>query len=88
MSQRLTALDLFEQRRAPGLRWVAGQQGQSRVLEAVEITPPAVAGRLLNIIYPNKVQILGSEELARLMARFAPALETIERVIGTARWRW
>ncbi|NLW95645.1 HPr(Ser) kinase/phosphatase [Luteimonas wenzhouensis] len=84
MSQRLTALDLFEQQHERlGLRWLAGQQGQSRVLEAVETNArrPSLAG-YLNIIYPNKVQILGSEELAWLDG-LDPRLrwETIERVI-------
>lgn len=84
MSQRLTALDLFEQQHDRlGLRWLAGQQGQSRVLEAVETNArrPSLAG-YLNIIYPNKVQILGSEELAWLDG-LDPRLrwETIERVI-------
>jgi len=84
MSQRLTALDLFEQQHERlGLRWLAGQQGQSRVLEAVETNArrPSLAG-YLNIIYPNKVQILGSEELVWLDG-LDPRLrwETIERVI-------
>ncbi|WP_027072189.1 HPr(Ser) kinase/phosphatase [Luteimonas sp. J29] len=85
MSQRLTALDLFEQQHERlGLRWVAGQQGQSRVLEAVETNArrPSLAG-YLNIIYPNKVQILGSEELAWLDGLDSRLRwETIERVIG------
>ena len=63
MNQRLTAHDLFEQQHERlGLRWLAGQQGQSRVLESVETNArrPSLAG-YLNIIYPNKVQILGSD---------------------------
>jgi HPr kinase/phosphorylase len=49
------------------LRWVAGQSGAERALESVDTVArrPSLAG-YLNIIYPNKVQILGTEELAWL----------------------
>src|SRR5690606_2070427 len=84
MSQRLTAQDLFEQQQERlGLRWLAGQQGQSRVLESLDTNArrPSLAG-YLNIIYPNKVQILGSEELAWLDGLDSRLRwETIERVI-------
>ncbi len=66
---RITAAELFEQQQERlGLRWLAGQPSAAeRVLEAVETVArrPSLAG-YLNIIYPNKVQILGSEELAWL----------------------
>src|SRR3546814_19663347 len=50
-----------------GLQWIGGQQGESRVLEAVDTVArrPSLAG-YLNTIYPNKVQILGTEELSWL----------------------
>jgi len=84
MNQRLTALDLFEQQHERlGLRWLAGQQGQSRVLESIETNArrPSLAG-YLNIIYPNKVQILGSEELQWLDGLDSRLRwETIERMI-------
>ena len=70
MNARILASDLFEQMQERlGLRWIAGQRGESRVLEAVETVArrPSLAG-YLNIIYPNKVQILGTEELAWLDA--------------------
>lgn len=70
MNARIVAGDLFEQMQERlGLRWIAGQRGESRVLEAVETVArrPSLAG-YLNIIYPNKVQILGTEELAWLDA--------------------
>ncbi len=70
MNASIAANDLFEQMQERlDLRWVAGQRGQSRVLEAVETVArrPSLAG-YLNIIYPNKVQILGTEELAWLDA--------------------
>ena len=61
---RITAAELFEQQAERlELRWLAGQRGgASRVLEAVETVArrPSLAG-YLNAIYPNKVQILGTE---------------------------
>ena len=84
MNASITAADLFEQQRERlGLRWVAGQRGEQRVLEAVETVArrPSLAG-YLNIIYPNKVQILGSEELAWLDALDSrQRWETIEKII-------
>lgn len=68
MNARITAHDLFEQlRERLGLRWLAGERGETRVLESVETVArrPSLAG-YLNMIYPNKVQILGSEELSWL----------------------
>ena len=71
MNLSISAAQLFEQQRDKlGLRWLAGQHiGGQRVLEAVETVArrPSLAG-YLNIIYPNKVQILGTEELAWLDA--------------------
>ncbi|HWI24283.1 MAG TPA: HPr(Ser) kinase/phosphatase [Lysobacter sp.] len=67
-SARITARELFDQQRERlALRWIAGQGGAERVLEAVETVArrPSLAG-YLNTIYPNKVQILGSEELSWL----------------------
>src|SRR3546814_13403209 len=68
MNASITAADLFEQMRERlGLQWIGGQQGESRVLEAVDTVArrPSLAG-YLNTIYPNKVQILGTEELSWL----------------------
>ncbi len=66
---RITAAELFEQQHERlALRWIAGQQGAAqRVVEAVDTVArrPSLAG-YLNTIYPNKVQILGTEELAWL----------------------
>jgi HPr kinase/phosphorylase len=46
------------------LRWLAGMRGESRALEpgATQTRRPSLIG-YLNVIYPNKVQIIGSEEL-------------------------
>ena len=64
-STRITARELFDQlQQRLGLRWVAGQRGENRVLESVShlARRPALAG-YLNTIHANKVQIVGSEEL-------------------------
>ena len=65
---RITAGELFEQQaESLGLRWIGGRAGATRMLEAVQTVArrPSLAG-YLNAIYPNKVQILGTEELAWL----------------------
>ncbi len=68
MPSRITAKELFDhQHERLELRWVAGRQGAGRLLEAVDTVArrPSLAG-YLNLIYPNRVQILGTEELAWL----------------------
>ncbi|MFD0739352.1 HPr(Ser) kinase/phosphatase [Lysobacter koreensis] len=84
MTTRISAGELFEQlRERLDLRWLAGQDGQGRVLEAVDTVArrPSLAG-YLNAIYPNKVQILGSEELAWLDGLDSRLRwETIEKII-------
>lgn len=57
--------DLVQERLA--LRWVAGQRGESRVLASLDQLSqrPSQVG-FLNIIYPNKLQIVGAEELVYL----------------------
>ena len=82
---RITAAELFEQQQERlELRWLAGQRNASqRVLEAVETVArrPSLAG-YLNTIYPNKLQILGTEELAWLDGLDArQRWETIEKVM-------
>ena len=65
---RISARELFDQlKERLGLRWVAGLRGETRVLEAGETLQrrPSLVG-YLNIIYPNKVQIIGTEELRYL----------------------
>ncbi|WP_240126537.1 HPr(Ser) kinase/phosphatase [Thermomonas alba] len=83
---RITAAELFAlQQERLGLRWVAGRErGGERVLEAVQTVArrPSLAG-YLNIIYPNKVQILGTEELEWLDGLDArQRWETIQKIIG------
>jgi HPr kinase/phosphorylase len=63
--ERLSARQLFDavsERLA--LRWVAGMRGENRLFEpgGAQSRRPSLVG-YLNIIYPNKVQIIGTEEL-------------------------
>jgi len=82
---RITAAELFEQQvERLELRWLAGQRSaSSRVLEAVDTVArrPSLAG-YLNIIYPNKLQILGTEELSWLDGLDSrQRWETIQKII-------
>ncbi|MCX7034378.1 MAG: HPr(Ser) kinase/phosphatase [Arenimonas sp.] len=69
MADRLLARELFEElRERLALRWLSGgQRGGERVIERGEHLSrrPSLAG-YLNVIHPNKVQIIGSAELAWL----------------------
>jgi len=84
MNTRITARELFEQQKDKlGLRWVAGQDGGKRELEAghTQSRRPSLCG-YLNIIYPNKVQILGTEELGWLDSLDSrQRWETIQKMI-------
>ena len=84
MDQRISAMELFDQLGDRlGLRWLAGRHGQGRILESVQTVArrPSLAG-YLNTIYPNKVQILGTEELAWLDSLDSRhRWETIEKII-------
>ena len=84
MTQSISAQALFDQLGDRlGLRWLAGLRGAARVLESVDTVArrPSLAG-YLNAIYPNKVQILGTEELAWLDGLDSrQRWETIERII-------
>ena len=68
MPDRLGARELYEELgERLALRWIAGQPGGERVIERGEHLSrrPSLAG-YLNVIHPNKVQIIGSAELAWL----------------------
>lgn len=84
MITRITARELFDQQKDKlGLRWLAGQNGANREIEAGDTRTrrPSLAG-YLNVIYPNRVQILGTEELAWLDTLDArQRWETIEKII-------
>ena len=82
---RIAAHELFEQlRERLGLRWLGGRVGEKRVVEATDTLSrrPSLAG-YLNIIYPNRVQILGSEELAWLDGLDARhRWETLQKIVN------
>ena len=84
MDERISAMELFEQLgERLDLRWLAGRHGQGRVLASVQTVArrPSLAG-YLNTIYPNKVQILGTEDLAWLDSLDSRhRWETIEKII-------
>ena len=84
MDERISAMELFEQLgERLDLRWLAGRHGQGRVLASVQTVArrPSLAG-YLNTISPNKVQILGTEELAWLDSLDSRhRWETIEKII-------
>ncbi len=83
--ERLTARQLFD---AVGerlsLRWIAGMRGENRAIETggSQARRPSLVG-YLNIIYPNKVQIVGTEELAYLDGLDArQRWETVEKIVA------
>ncbi len=84
MNASIQAQELFAQLQDRlSLRWLAGQSGGTRTIESVDTVArrPSLAG-YLNIIYPNKVQILGTEELSWLDSLDSRLRwETIERMI-------
>src|SRR5690606_29270458 len=82
---RLTSRQLYD---AVGermqLRWVAGLRGEGRAIEpgAKDSRRPSQIG-YLNIIYPNKVQIIGTEELSYLDSLDSrQRWETIEKIMA------
>ncbi len=82
---RLNARELFDKvSERLSLRWVAGQQGESRAIVPAEKQPrrPSLVG-YLNTIYPNKVQIIGSEELNWLDSLDSrQRWEMIQKIVG------
>ncbi|MGB0134635.1 HPr(Ser) kinase/phosphatase [Dokdonella sp.] len=82
---RLTSRQLYD---AVGermqLRWVAGLRGEGRAIEPGDKKSrrPSQIG-YLNIIYPNKVQIIGTEELSYLDGLDSrQRWETIEKIMA------
>ena len=84
MNTSISAQELFEQlQNSLGLRWLAGRSGKDTRTDRKEITSkrPSLAG-YLNVIHPNKVQILGIAELAWLDCLDARLRwENIEKII-------
>lgn len=83
--ERLTARELFDKvSQRLSLRWVAGQRGEHRAIVPAEKQPrrPSLAG-YLNIIYPNKIQIVGAEELNWLDSLDSrQRWEMVEKIMG------
>ena len=84
---KIAARELFDQlRERLGLRWVGGRAGENRVVDAKATVSrrPSLAG-YLNIIYPNRVQILGSEELDWLDSLDARLRwETLQKIVNNS----
>jgi HPr kinase/phosphorylase len=82
---KLSARDLFEDiKERMALRWVAGRDGAERALQsggAGQRRPSEIG--YLNIIYPNKLQIVGSEELNYLDGLDSrQRWETVQKIFG------
>jgi len=84
LPRRLSAHELFEQQRERlDLRWLTGQAGGERAIEAEEhrTRRPSLVG-YLNVVHPNKVQILGREELHWLDSLDArQRWETLQKIV-------
>ena len=86
MRNRISARELFDQlHERLALRWLtSGQRGGERTLGRGEqlTRRPSLAG-YLNVIHPNKVQIIGAAELAWLDTLDArQRWETLEKIMG------
>jgi len=82
---RLSARELFDAvNERLALRWIAGQRGEHRFLETggEQERRPSLVG-YLNVIYPNKVQIVGREELGYLDGLDSrQRWETVEKIMA------
>ncbi|UXI67501.1 HPr(Ser) kinase/phosphatase [Tahibacter amnicola] len=82
---RLTARELFDSlNERMGIRWIAGQRGEERAVDQGDnqTRRPSLVG-YLNVIYPNKVQIIGTEELNYLDGLDSrQRWETIQKIIN------
>lgn len=85
MIRKINARELFDQlSERLKLRWIAGARGESRMIEPGEDLQrrPSLVG-YLNIIYPNKVQLIGIDELKYLDALDSrQRWDTIAKIIG------
>ena len=85
MHNRISARELFEQlQERLALRWLAGHQGGERTFERSEQQTRrlSLAG-YLNVIHPNKIQIIGNAELAWLDGLDArQRWETLEKIMS------
>ncbi len=84
-ARSLSLRELFDQvGERLGLRWIGGEGGADRRIEvdAQRKSRPALVG-YLNLIYPNQVQIIGTEETEYLDGLDAQQrAETIERILS------
>ncbi|MBA8885065.1 HPr(Ser) kinase/phosphatase [Dokdonella fugitiva] len=82
---RLTARQLFDAvSERLSLRWAAGLRGEQRAIDTGDTLErrPSLVG-YLNIIYPNKVQIVGTEELKYLDGLDSrQRWETVEKIMA------
>jgi HPr kinase/phosphorylase len=87
MRTRISAGEVFDElHERLGLRWITGQRGKDRLLERSEqqTRRPSLAG-YLNVIHPNKVQIIGASELGWLDTLDArQRWETLEKIMDFA----
>jgi HPr kinase/phosphorylase len=85
MLNRITTSEVFEQLKDRlSLKWLASPSGGVRVLERTETLTrrPSLAG-YLNVIHPNKIQIIGASELQWLDSLDArQRWETLEKITG------
>jgi HPr kinase/phosphorylase len=82
--ESLTAQDLFDElHQKLGLVWVAGAAaGPEYVVSAGDLTARPVLAGFLNVIHPNKVQILGEEEIRYLDSLDPADLErTVDQIL-------
>ncbi len=83
--ETFTARQLFDDvSERLGLRWKAGMRGETRILDTGETKSrrPSLVG-YLNVIYPNKVQIIGGEELTYLDSLDSrQRWETIQKIMA------
>lgn len=78
MTPTLTTLDLFNAQSAPlKLSWLAGRSGKDRLLEPATARYPGMAlvGHL-NFVHPNRVQVIGENEILYLQRRPKPERAT------------
>jgi HPr kinase/phosphorylase len=87
MRTRISAREVFDElHERLELRWLTGQAGGDRLLERSEqqTRRPSLAG-YLNVIHPNKIQIIGAAELAWLDTLDArQRWEKLEQIMGVA----
>ncbi len=84
MTEAITSLELFERYSAPlGLSWVCGKRAaQQRRIEATSFrVRPSLVG-FMSLIHPNRVQVIGEEEMAWLDGLEAKRRwETVARIM-------